>query len=82
MALELTSSAFEHEGMIPAKYNGQDISPPLTPEGTESFVLICDDPDAPVGTWVHWVSSTSRRRRDRCRRRLPPSRSLHTARPE
>ncbi len=61
MALELTSSAFDHEGMIPAKYScdGQDISPPLiwenVPEGTESFVLICDDPDAPVGTWVHWV---------------------------
>ena len=61
MALELTSSAFEHEGMIPAKYtcDGQDISPPLTwekaPEGTESFVLICDDPDAPGRTWVHWV---------------------------
>ena len=46
---------------IPAKYtaDGQDISPALkwtkAPEGTRSFALICDDPDAPVGTWVHWI---------------------------
>jgi hypothetical protein len=57
----LTSPAFEHEGTIPAKFScdGQDIAPALTwvgvPEGTESFVLIVDDPDAPIGTWVHWV---------------------------
>jgi Raf kinase inhibitor-like YbhB/YbcL family protein len=61
MDFDLTSSAFEHEGTIPTKYScdGQDISPPLSwsdpPEGTESFVLIADDPDAPAGTWVHWV---------------------------
>jgi Raf kinase inhibitor-like YbhB/YbcL family protein len=59
--MELTSSAFLHEGKIPDKYSckGQDISPPLkwgnAPEGTKSFVLICDDPDAPVGTWDHWL---------------------------
>ena len=47
--------------MIPARYtcDGQDISPPLAwdsvPEGSRSLALICDDPDAPVGTWVHWV---------------------------
>src|SRR4030065_486318 len=38
---------------------GQDVSPPLSwsdqPAGTKSFALISDDPDAPVGTWVHWV---------------------------
>jgi len=57
----LTSSAFDEGGMIPRKYtcNGQDVSPPLAwsevPEGTKSFALISDDPDAPVGTWVHWV---------------------------
>ena len=50
-----------HKGRIPGKYtcDGMDISPPLTwtsgPEGTKTFALICDDPDAPRGTWVHWV---------------------------
>ena len=59
--MKITSSAFEHEGMIPAKFSckGQDISPPLkweeVPEGTKSFVLVCDDPDAPMGTWDHWL---------------------------
>lgn len=60
-ALELTSSAYSEGGNIPARYTGagEDISPPLSwsdvPEGTESFVVIMDDPDAPMGTWVHWV---------------------------
>jgi len=58
---ELTSSAFAHEEPIPVKYScdGENISPPLAwsdpPEGTQSFVLINDDPDAPVGVWIHWV---------------------------
>lgn len=61
MPFELTSEAFAQGESIPRKYScdGDDISPPLSwsdpPEGTESFALICDDPDAPVGTWVHWV---------------------------
>lgn len=59
--LQITSSAFDHNGMIPKKYtcDGEDISPQLSwsgaPEGTKSFALINDDPDAPMGTWVHWV---------------------------
>ena len=59
--MEITSSAFTHGGTIPAKYtcDGPDVSPPLAwsgvPEGTRSLILICDDPDAPMGTWVHWV---------------------------
>jgi hypothetical protein len=59
--MELTSAAFKPGEMIPAKYtcDGPDVSPPLTwsdpPTGTKSFALISDDPDAPVGTWVHWV---------------------------
>lgn len=61
MEIKLKSRAFENEGMIPEKYtcDGDDISPPLSwesvPEGTKSIALICDDPDAPAGTWVHWV---------------------------
>lgn len=61
MAMELKSSAFAPGGYIPRQYTGEgkDISPPLfwtdAPAGVESFVLICDDPDAPISTWVHWV---------------------------
>jgi Raf kinase inhibitor-like YbhB/YbcL family protein len=61
MEITITSSAFQDGGMIPSKYtcDGQDISPPLTwegvPAGTKSLALISDDPDAPMGTWVHWV---------------------------
>jgi hypothetical protein len=61
MALEIKSPAFGEGKAIPAKYTckGDDISPPLgwsdVPEGTKSMALICDDPDAPMGTWVHWV---------------------------
>ena len=61
MSIQVTSSAFEDGGVIPAKYtcDGEDISPPLqwdaVPEGTKSIALICDDPDAPIGTFVHWV---------------------------
>jgi Raf kinase inhibitor-like YbhB/YbcL family protein len=59
--IRLTSSAFQHNAFIPAKYSceGEDINPPLdidhVPDGTKSFALIVDDPDAPKGTWVHWV---------------------------
>jgi len=61
MEIEITSSAFEDGELIPSKYtcDGADVSPPLqwgsVPEGTKSIALISDDPDAPVGTWVHWV---------------------------
>ncbi len=61
MAFEIKSQAFQQEGMIPSKHtcDGENVSPSLSwsdpPEGTQSFALICDDPDAPMGTWVHWV---------------------------
>jgi hypothetical protein len=59
--LTVTSAAFADGRAIPVKYTcqGRDLSPPLKWEGappnTKSFALICDDPDAPAGTWVHWV---------------------------
>lgn len=61
MAFTLTSSAFKNGESIPAKYTckGENISPPLNwtgiPANTQSFALIIADPDAPVGTWYHWV---------------------------
>jgi Raf kinase inhibitor-like YbhB/YbcL family protein len=61
MAMILTSTAFRNGGMIPKRYtcDNRQISPSLTwtqpPEGTKSFVLIVDDPDAPVGLFTHWV---------------------------
>ncbi len=61
MTIQVTSSAFEPGGAIPKKFtcDGPDVSPALNwtdpPAGTQSFALIADDPDAPVGTWVHWV---------------------------
>ena len=61
MALTLTSTAFDPGAEIPQKHTcaGADRSPALNwtgaPAATKSFVLIADDPDAPVGTWVHWV---------------------------
>ncbi len=61
MKTSLTSAAFADGEPIPAKYtcDGNDVSPPLqwtnAPANTRCFALIADDPDAPVGTWVHWV---------------------------
>ncbi len=61
MAFTISSPAFQEGEDIPTSYtcDGKDISPEIAwtgaPEGTRSFALICDDPDAPAGTWVHWV---------------------------
>src|SRR4051794_33884318 len=61
LPIVLKSPAFEEGRPIPPKYtgDGQDVSPPLTwsgvPHGTRSLVLLCEDPDAPRGTWAHWV---------------------------
>ena len=60
--LEITSSAFDQGGQIPRRHtcDGENISPWLTfagiPEGTRSLALIVDDPDAPVGTFDHWLA--------------------------
>ncbi len=59
--MKISSPAFEQNKMIPKKYtcDGEDLSPPLKfediPAGAVSLVLIVDDPDAPVGTFVHWT---------------------------
>jgi Raf kinase inhibitor-like YbhB/YbcL family protein len=59
--ITITSDAFTNGQSIPAKYscNGRNISPALAwdepPTSTQSFALVMDDPDAPMGTWVHWV---------------------------
>ncbi len=58
----LIASTFANGAEIPRRYtcDGEDISPPLNwsgaPTGTLSFVLLCDDPDAPGGTWHHWAA--------------------------
>jgi Raf kinase inhibitor-like YbhB/YbcL family protein len=61
MAMRIESAAFSEGGQIPRSHtcDGKDVSPPLSwsgvPEGAKSLALICDDPDAPGKTWVHWV---------------------------
>jgi Raf kinase inhibitor-like YbhB/YbcL family protein len=61
MAFEIISPEFDHQSAIPEMYtcDGDNVSPPLewsgAPENTRSLALICDDPDAPAKTWVHWV---------------------------
>src|SRR5581483_9896820 len=60
-AMQLTSDAFTEGAVIPKQFtaDGKNVSPPLAwsgaPAGVQSFALICDDPDAPAKTWVHWV---------------------------
>jgi|SRR5436309_5781644 len=60
--MRIESAAFAPDSLIPSVHtcDGKDLSPPLSwsepPQGTRSFALICDDPDAPMGTWVHWIA--------------------------
>lgn len=59
--LSISSPVFSHDGAIPARYScgGNDVSPPLViekvPPAAQTLALIMDDPDAPMGIWVHWV---------------------------
>jgi Raf kinase inhibitor-like YbhB/YbcL family protein len=60
--MHLSSTAFSDGSAIPSRYtcDGEDLSPPLKwsdpPADTRSFALLCDDPDAPAGTWHHWAA--------------------------
>jgi len=62
MAFELRSAAFADGAVIPRRHTceGDDVSPPLSwsdpPEGTGSLALVVDDPDAPGGTFTHWLA--------------------------
>jgi Raf kinase inhibitor-like YbhB/YbcL family protein len=59
--MRLRSSAFADGAAIPRRFScdGDDVSPPLewseVPDATRGFALLCDDPDAPGGTWHHWA---------------------------
>jgi len=82
MEINITSAAFEGGGMIPVKYtcDQEDVSPPLAwdsvPEGTKTLALICDDPDAPMGTWVHWVLFNFPAGINELSENVPPEREL------
>jgi Raf kinase inhibitor-like YbhB/YbcL family protein len=82
MTMQVTSSAFQAGQAIPAKYTceGADISPPLewsgVPASAKSLALICDDPDAPVGTWLHWVLYDLPVTATDLAEKVPPSESL------
>ena len=73
--MRIISSAFADGTPIPRRYtcDGEDISPPLewtgVPASTRSFVVLCDDPDAPGGTWRHWAAFDTRPARPTRRRR-------------
>ena len=82
MQFTLTSPVFTEGEAIPRKYtvDGADVSPPLAwqhpPRQTRSLALICDDPDAPMGVWVHWVLYSIPADADILPEAVPPKREL------
>jgi len=82
MEIKLNSSAFREGEMIPKKHtcDGEDISPPLewstVPAGCKNLALICDDPDSPTGTWVHWVIYNIPPQTNKLTENVPVSRTL------
>lgn len=81
-ALKITSTAFDDGGVIPKTHtcDGPDFSPPLAWNGittrTQTLALICEDPDAPRGTWVHWVVYNIPATVTNLSEGLPPDRQL------
>ena len=84
MEIEVISTAFREGEAIPVQYtcDGANISPPLrwdnAPQGAGSFALVCDDPDAPMGTWVHWVIYNIPADSDRLPEAVPATEKLET----
>lgn len=82
MEIKITSSAFKDGAMIPSRHtcDGEDISPQLewqdVPEKTKSIALICDDPDAPMGTFVHWVIFNLPAESRSLNENIPPEKNL------
>jgi Raf kinase inhibitor-like YbhB/YbcL family protein len=82
MTIKITSSAFIEGSMIPKRYtcDAEDVSPDLAwtgvPEGSKSLALICDDPDAPMGNWVHWVLFNLPPDIDELHAEIPPEKTL------
>ncbi len=82
MAFTMKSQAFQEGGWIPSQCtcDGKDLSPDLAwsgaPDGTKSFALICEDPDAPMGTWIHWVVFNIPARLSRLPMGVPTTREL------
>lgn len=80
--IEITSFAFAEGDLIPSKYtcDGSGISPPLqwglVPGETKSIALICDDPDAPIGTFVHWVIFSLPAETKEIEENVPPAKTL------
>ncbi|MCM8787286.1 MAG: YbhB/YbcL family Raf kinase inhibitor-like protein [Candidatus Omnitrophica bacterium] len=79
---KLKSSAFNHNQLIPSKYtcDGKDLSVPLSwsnpPENTVSFAIICEDPDAPGGNWIHWIIFNIPKNMEKLDEGLPTVRKL------
>jgi Raf kinase inhibitor-like YbhB/YbcL family protein len=85
LTIQLRSPAFADGGMIPRAFtcDGADRSPPLewsgVPAAARSLTLVCDDPDAPSGSWSHWVVYNLSPRIKALREGVPPEESLPAA---
>lgn len=84
VSFAIQTNAFAAGGLIPKKYtcDGSDVSPELTwsgaPAGTQAFALIVDDPDAPGGTWTHWIAWDIPASATNLPESLPKSEILHS----